>query len=249
MGPGVVTPTMNHFREMVTEREAEPPRTTQAKETRVPPPPVLHRVTEAPVRREEGRATTPPATRHTAEERTVNRKKPEINQPPSAQESRIQNDSVPIRDVRPEIAQEPADTRVLISRDTVAESVQPRQEPIRSVVQTDSPAPVAVTTPQFPAPKRREQPDRPERHALVMKAEPQIRNREFPVTFAPAPHAQRAVIHNEIAAPGIHVTIGKVTVQATLPSAASIHAPARAATHSSPRLTLERYLNQRGGRP
>jgi hypothetical protein len=245
-----IGPAMNHFREVVTEREAEAPRASRVKETHLPPPPVLHRTAEPQVRHEEARATTPPATRHTAEERAVNRKTPEIDQPRPVRESRTQTDSVAdtattTRSIRPEITQEPSDTRVLISRDTLAERAQPQQEPIRPTVRIDVPVAVPSAAQLFPAPTPERQ---PERRAPVMKAETQIRSREFPVTPAPARYAQPAVPQTEIAAPSIHVTIGKVTVQATLP-AAPVHVPARTPAHNGPRLTLERYLDRRGGRP
>jgi hypothetical protein len=241
---------MDHFREVVTERVAERvaqvPRVTEAKETRVPPPPVLHRAAEPQVRREEAQAAPP---------RIIGRNPPEPDQPRPLQESRTQNDSAPnaattARSLHRDITQEPADVQVPVSRHVVAEDVQPRQEAIRPAVQIEVPVPSPSAAQQFPAlaPERREQPDRTERRAPAMKAEPQIYNREFPITRAPAPYAQPAVLQNEIAAPSIHVTIGKVTVQATLPSA-PVHAPARVATHSGPRLTLERYLDRRGGRP
>jgi hypothetical protein len=243
-------PAMDHFREVATERVAERvaqvPPVTQAKEPRVPRPPVLHRAAEPQVRREESQAAPP---------RIIGRNTPEPDQPRPLQESRTQNDSAPnapttARSLRPEITQEPADIQVPVSRHVVAENVQPRQEPIRPAVQIDVPVAVPSVAQQFPAiaPERREQPDRTERRAPTIKAEPQIYNREFPITRAPAPYTQPAVLQNEIAAPGIHVTIGKVTVQATLP-AASVHVPAQVPTHSRPRLTLERYLDRRGGRP
>ena len=243
---------MNHFREVVTEREVVAPRPTQAREMRVPPPPALHRAAEPQVRHEEPRAVTPPVARQTVDERTVNQKKPEIDQPRPMQESRTQDDlgaqhsRRPHGAFEPEITRTPAEKQVLISRDVVVEKVQPRQEQAWATVQADSPTPSAATTPQFPAPTPER---RPERHLPAMKAEPQIRTHEFPVAPARVPYVQPALPHTEIAAPGIHVTIGKVTVQATLPAAAPVHAPARAPAHSGPRLTLERYLDRRGGRP
>lgn len=236
---------MNHFREMVTERVAEAPRSTRATETRMPVSPVPARAAEPQVRREEVQA----AIRHEAEERVVLPKKPEIDQPHPLQEPRTKNDSAPeapptiARSIRPEIRQEPTEARVPIPREVIRDVAQPQQEPPRAAVQIDVPVAVPSAAPQFPALK----PDRPERHTPVTKIEPQIRSREFPVAPALAPYAQPAVILNEIAAPSIHVTIGKVTVQATL-LAAPVHAPARVPAHTGPRLTLERYLDRRGGR-
>ena len=246
---------MNHFREVATEREAAHPRVTQAKETPMSPPPVLSHVNETQPRREESRAPKPALIAHMREERSVSRKKPEIDQPQPIQEAHHQAELAPreptvVRSAQREITQEPVDTRVVISRNTPAERAQPDQQRIRPAIQMEVPVPVPPAAQPFPAlkPERLEQPDRPERHTPLMKAEPQIRAHEFPVSPAAAQYARPAGLQSEIAAPGIHVTIGKVTVQASFP-AAPVHAPARMPVHSGPLLTLERYLDRRGGRP
>jgi hypothetical protein len=227
---------MDRFREVVTERMAESPR-KQPSEVRPTPPPTPSRMGETPVHRGESRPKTPPATTHTKEDRVVSRKAPEIDRPGPLQESHTQSDSAPhpstvARALRPETTPEPADIQVPVSRHAVVENVQPRQEPVRSIEFADTPAAVPLAAQQFPALI-------PERRQTVM--------REFAVTPLPGPFARPAVLQTEIAAPSIHVTIGKVTVQASLP-AAPVHAPARAPAHNGPRLTLERYLDRRGGR-
>jgi len=244
-----LAPAMNHFREMVTEREAEAPRATRAMETRLPPP-VSSRAAETQPRREESRARTSPTPTHTVEERVVLRKEPEIGQPRPSQESRTQNNSGPnaptaARSPQPGITQEPAETRVPITREVTGEKVQPRPDPARQTPPTEVPV-----APQFPAPaaERREAIDKPALPRPVPRADSPVRNREIPAVPSPAAHTHFAVPQIEIATRDVHVTIGKVTVQANFP-AAPVHAPARMPAHTGPRLTLERYLDRRGGRP
>jgi hypothetical protein len=62
-----------------------------------------------------------------------------------------------------------------------------------------------------------------------------------------APSAQGAAAAVEMSAATVNVVIGKITVQANMPSAPA-PAPPRAVAPAGPRLSLEQYLMQRGGR-
>jgi hypothetical protein len=64
---------------------------------------------------------------------------------------------------------------------------------------------------------------------------------------APPVHLQGAAPVTEMAAPTVNVVIGKITVQANVPSTPA-PVPARAVAPAGPRLSLEQYLMQRGGR-
>lgn len=235
---------MTGFREVVTERQAEAPRAVEAKEPRLPPAPVPVRASETQPRREEPRAPKPTSAPNIPEERIAAQNKSEPARSAPLKEPRIQNDPSPTPSLRPEVTQPPAEIRVPIAREVIREVAQPHREMFRVPVQPDSPTPV------FPALKadRNEQPNRRDRPAPAIKAQQQVRNREIPSVPAPALHTHFAMPQIEIATRDVHVTIGRVTVQATLPSAPA-HAPARAPAHAGPRLTLERYLDRRGGRP
>jgi hypothetical protein len=239
---------MSHFREVVTERAVETPRAMQAKETRMPPPPVSVRISEPQPHREESRAPKPALTAHTPEEHTVARNNTDSERPLPVQEAHPQSDPAPIGNTRPGIAQKPADTRGHISQQVTREKVQELPEPTRRTPQTpQAQTPLAPRFPALTAAERREAIEKPALPQPVPRVEPQVRNREAPAMSSPAVHPQFAVPQVEVVTRDVHVTIGKVTVQATLPSA-PVHAPARAAANNGPRLTLERYLDRRGGR-
>ena len=256
-------PAMNQFREVAIEREVEAPRDRQATEVRIPPPPVSHRTHEPTVRLEEARTAKPVPTTELPQERTLSRKKPDIDQPLTLtlQEARTQIDPEPsagvaaARGVRPERTQEPEGKRDPISRDVAAGEIRLHPEPARQIPQRDVPvavsqAAVSPLAPQFPAPatERREAIDRPALPRPFVRPDSPVRGREIPAAPSAGLHTQFAPPQIEIAARDVHVVIGKVTVQATFPTAAAPPS-SRAAASGAPRLTLERYLDRRGGRP
>jgi hypothetical protein len=238
-------PAMNQFREAAIEREVEAPRVKPVVETRVVPP-VSH-LSDMRPRREESRIEKPIATRQTPEpdllkaaDHILEQKAPDIpigrSQPDTRRGPAV-----------PKAARVQAEFREQTPREVIREVAHAQRETVKTGIHSESVKTESAQRyepPQFPAPK----PARPEIHPAVTKPAPQVRKPESPVPSPVGPFAEFDRPRAETAAPSVHVTIGKVTVQATLP-AANVAAPARTAAAAGPRLTLETYLNRRGGRP
>ena len=185
-------PAASHFREVVTEREVEAPRAAQAKETRLPPQSAPVRVSETQPRREESGTPNPALLAHTPEKLAVVPGKTNTDHPPPVQETHTHSDpltaAILLHNVRPEITQKRADTRVLVSQNVVTENIQPRPAATQPIVQNDTPTDGgAGPQQQFPAPTPER---RPERHTPAVKAESQIRARDIPAAPLPVAHTR-----------------------------------------------------------
>lgn len=245
------------------EHEIAAPRGAAAPETRRSLGSAPDRLPGQPVTRHEPGAIQPVSLSHTNEVhtrelRTIERRRvEEATRPVPQRETRPERDEVrdmprsperhrpaekPPRD--PEMRVRPPNEKVVVEvvRD-IKERVYPPIEP--SVHPADS------SLAQFPmsprplaeAAQNRDQPTDAGRWPSVAQSVSGARDSALPATRAPGTESAEA----ESAPPSVHVVIGKVTVQAILP-APRAPIPARPAASSGPRLTLERYLEQRGGR-
>jgi hypothetical protein len=245
------------------EQEVALPRAAPAPAMPFRPPPAPDRPTDPPAaRRAEPAVTRPGFIEHAKELHSVEERA--VRRPPLPRETQPLREVArnPVRDFGHEPAQEPArdgdvrvrgpeNTPVVETPPAVRARVQPRLEPLQEPAprKADSPAalPSLAALSVAPAIERREQPKDAGRWPPIAQTVSWARDPGRPTAPAPSAETQFAAPGTETTAPSVHVVIGKVTVQASLP-AAPAPMPARVAASGGPRLTLERYLDQRGGR-